>query len=188
MRNEVLATENLFDYFREAVVEARSAAHVQLEEDTILYLSSLLAERARSDEQRASESTLAELHGRAANEPPARQAAAYRELGDRSLYALGYFEESLQRSVVGPDYYASMGAAAYARVAQVFERWFSDTFGPVFRELAAKFHECTRVVCEVRRLQHGDHADPISRYIESLIEGGDSASLLIAPPKLVIDG
>jgi hypothetical protein len=111
----------------------------------------MLAERVRADRSAPPETTLAELHARASSAPPAEQARAYRELGDRTLMCLGLFRESLARKTVGPAYYADMGSAAYARVDLVFKRWFSDAFGPVFGELAVQFRACVAVLARIRQ-------------------------------------
>ena len=148
MSSRVTANENLFDYFQARVEEAPVR---RLSEDTRLYLVTLLTDRARADRPSPPEQTLAELHLRGAHAPPAEQIRAYRELGDRALYLLGYFAESLERRPVGPGYYAEMGAAAYYRVDVGFKRWFADAFGPLFRELAVRFDECVQVLEAVRR-------------------------------------
>jgi len=150
LKRTLKTQDNLFDYFHEHVGDARQITGVEIEDQTALYLATLLTERARADANVPTHSTLAELHGAAANAPPAKQARTYRELGDTALYALGYFDESLERRIVSADYYRDMGSAAYWRADQVFKRWFSDAFGPVFHELANGFEDCVRVVTTVR--------------------------------------
>ena len=118
--------------------------------------------------------TLAELHGRGARERPAGQVAAYRELGDRSLYLLGCFEESLQRRIVGPGYYADMGAAAYWRVQQVLQTFFSNAFGPVFSELATQFQECVALLARVRDLHAASHPETLLRLYEEWLTTGSA--------------
>jgi len=163
----------LFDYFNDHVAAARAERSVHISNDTTLYLATLLTERARADRPAPPETTLAELHARAAASAPADQARTYRELGDRALYLLGYFAESLSRRVVGPDYYADMGAAAYHRTDLLFKVLFSDAFGPVFRELAARFRECVGILSEVRAAQHKDQPDEILDLYEHWLATGD---------------
>jgi len=149
--SQPLATStSLFDYFHEHVGDARAVLRSDISDDTALYLAKLLADRGHQAGEPSEIITLAELHAKAAHAPPAEQARTYRELGDTALYSLGYFEESLERRVVGPDYYRDMGAAAYYRVDQVFKRWFADAFGPVFTELSARFEDCVLVITRVR--------------------------------------
>lgn len=172
MTTKVMPASNLFDHFHECVDDVIDREGFEITDDTRLYLASLLAERARSDRPKAPETTLAELHGRAAHARPGEQAAAYRELGDRALYLLGYFRESLSRRIVGPTYYASMGAAAYHRTDVVLKAWFADAFGPVFTELAHGFDDCVCIVEGVRKSQAGDHPDPMIRLYQRWVETG----------------
>ena len=170
---EVLtAADNLFDYFHAKVQDAHADAPVDLAEDTLLYLARLLTEQARTDRPRLPEDTLAELFGRASNAPPSEQIAAYRELGDRSLYLLGCFSESLEGRIVGPSYYRDMGAAAYWRVDRVVERWFRSAFGPVFRELAVCFPGCVELLDLVRSRHDEEHPDALMRLFTKWRETG----------------
>lgn len=189
--NRVMTANNLFDYFHDRVEDARTSLPVRICDDTSLYLTSLLVERARTDRPTTPEETLAELHMRAANAPPAEQARAYRELGDRALYLLGYFAESLERRTVGPAYYAEMGSAAYHRVDIVFKRWFADAFGPVFRELAFRFTDCVHLIEDVRRTHDEDNPDdPMALYRLWLATGNaqyadklKELGILLLPPR-----
>ena len=145
MNENLTAADNLFDYFHGKVTDAHASASLDLSDDTVLYISRLLTEQARTDRPTLPEQTLAELFGRAAHAAPSEQIAAYRELGDRSLYLLGCFGESLEGTLVGPSYYKDMGAAAYWRADRALKRWFTDAFGPVFRELALCFEDCVEL-------------------------------------------
>lgn len=106
MSGSLCTSDNLFDFFHDRVLIARQDVEVELHGDTVLYLARLLAERARSDAPESGVDTLAELHGSAAHAPPGKQAFTYRELGDRALYLLGFFHESLDRArrPIGPSY------------------------------------------------------------------------------------
>lgn len=183
-------TENLFDYFHEHVEEARDGLGVDITDETSLYLVQLLTDRGRADQYIATETTLAELHGRAANSPPAQQARTYRELGDTALYLVGFFEESVQRRIVTPDYYKNMGSAAYYRVDQVLKRWFADAFGPVFHELALGFEDCARLLTAVRDAHLADQpAEVVSLYERWLLNGdAETASRLRAAGLVLPDG
>lgn len=165
MKSKIEADTTLFDYFHLRVTEAWGELEMDLSGDTTLYLTALLVDRARADAPRPEEHTLAELYARAVQAAPAEQARTYRELGDRSLYLVGYFEESLHRRIVGPRYYCDMGAAAYHRVDQVFKRWFANAFGAVFEELSAGFQQCAQVLRRVRDVVD-DEPDVIMRLFE----------------------
>jgi hypothetical protein len=181
---------NLFDYFHSRVDDAHGVVSTELSDDTRLYLTTLLVDRARTDRSaELPEQTLAELFGRAAAAPPAEKARTYREMGDRSLYLVGYFEESLSRSTVSPSYYCDMGSAAYAQADQVFKRWFSDAFDDLFRELARHFRECVDVLREVRRTVDAE-PDLLGRLYQAWLETGSEAAAerlrahgLLLPPR-----
>lgn len=182
-------TSNLFDWFHQRVRRARSATGAHLSEDGTLYLVQLLAERAREDRAAPRAHTLAELHARAVEAPPAEQARTYRELGDRALYVVGYFPETLERQTVNPTYYVDMGSAAYARTDQVFKRWFANAFGEIFSELAHSFQACASVLGAVRQ-SFDDEPDLIMRLYTEWLETGDGptgdrlrALGLVLPPR-----
>ena len=169
----VASSANLFDYFHDHVRRAARKRDLRVSEDTTLYLVTLLESRARADRPAPIESTLAELHGRAANSSPAEQARTYRELGDRSLYMLGYFSDHIDTQIVGPAYYADMGAAAYDRVDTLFKLLFADAFGPVFRELARSFSQCVRVISDVRQAHLPNKPTDIVSVYERWLATGD---------------
>lgn len=151
--------DNLFDYFALRVDEARSDRGVALTDDVRFYLIQLLSDRARTDRDGPHAHTLAELHAAACTARPGEAARTWRELGDRALYALGWFREQLDGRMVGPRYYEDMGTAAYARTHRVMERWFSQAFGSLFADLAQGFHDCVDVLGGVRALHEEDDLD-----------------------------
>jgi hypothetical protein len=175
MSESVAELNNIFDYFEQEVSDAISKVNTRFSDDTVLYLISMLAERTRADRPTPPEDTLAELHARAAQSGPHEQASAYRELGDRSLYVLGYFSESLSRHTVGETYYAEMGATAYHRVDIVFKRWFSNAFGPVFSELSERFYDCVALLNTVRESHESAHPDDLLGLYEKWLETGSEA-------------
>lgn len=176
MSSPLHSADNLFDYFNGKVVEAQADLNLELSDDTLLYLSRMLAERARSDRPALPERTLAELHGRAAHSRPDEQVKAWRELGDRSLYTLGCFAEQLDGRLVGRTYYADMGSAAYWRVDHTVKRWFSDAFGPVFRELAMRFEGCVELLDLVRGRHDEAHPDTLLRLLQRWQETGSETA------------
>ncbi len=193
MKSSIEEDTTLFDYFHLRVTEAWEQLGVDLSSDTSLYVATLLVDRARADKPRPQASTLAELHARAMAAPPAEQARTYRELGDRSLYLVGYFEESLSRRTVGRRYYCEMGAAAYHRVDQVFKRWFADAFGQVFEELAQGFDDCVQVLQRVRSLVD-EEPDILMRLYQHWMQTGSEEAAsrlrergLVLPPRPATD-
>ncbi|MCB9672199.1 MAG: hypothetical protein H6736_19955 [Alphaproteobacteria bacterium] len=187
MTGPLATSDNLFDFFHDRVQMAHREVAADFHGDTVLYLARLLAERARTDIPRTDADTLAELHGAAAHAPPGRQASAYRELGDRALYLLGFFREHLDRArrPVGPAYYADMGAAAYLRCDQVLKRWFADAFGPVFVELSRHFSTSVELLAAVRR-QAGP--DDLAMAYERWLLTADAVPSDDAPRGIIVLG
>jgi hypothetical protein len=185
--SDVERASNLFDWFHARVRDAHGSVGAELSNESTLYLTTLLVDRARADHHHhLSERTLVELHARATRAPPAEQLRTYRELGDRSLHLVGYFEESLQRKTVSTDYYCSMGAAAYSRVDDVFKRWFANAFDDIFRELAHHFRTCVRVLREVRK-SVDDEPDLVLRlYREWMTTGSEEAATRLRSRGLVV--
>jgi len=177
---------NLFDYFHGQVSDAHADLPVELSSDTLLYLTQMLTERARTDRPSLPETTLAELHGRAHNGRPEEQVRAYRELGDRSLYTLGCFSEQLNRQIVGPNYYRDMGSAAYWRVDTTIKRWFADAFGPVFRELALRFEGCVQLLDHVTERHDEAHPNTLLRLFRTWQETGSDEVPQPLPAHVVV--
>ena len=192
MSAHVMPAANLFDFFHERVEGVRAERAVKISNDTSLYLASLLADRTRADRPAPTETTLAELHMAAANGSPSEQARKYRELGDRALYLLGCFQESLSRTTVGPRYYADMGAAAYSRADRVFKHWFADAFGPVFGELSTRFAECVALVGEVHEatetVEEPVSDDPLWLYQRWMATGNESYARRLREKGLLLVG
>ena len=74
-----------------------------------------------------------------------QQRASLKQIGDLSLFISGFFSDSLRRKLVDVDYYVSIGGFAY----NTLSRHESDTFSPVFAELAEKFADFVDVLSEV---------------------------------------
>lgn len=184
MKPHVEDAMNLFDFFNEQVERTSEDIDLTLHRDTRLYLANVLTERARMDRAAPEAHTLAELHAAAALAPPAQQARTYRELGDRALYAVGYFSESIERKIVSEDYYVDMGRAAYDRADFVFRRWFADAFGPVFRELAECFQDCARIYTRIRAIHEGDTLDAL--YREWLETGSEEVAQKLREVGLIL--
>src|SRR5690606_27621317 len=87
--------------------------------------------------------TLAETFLIASNSQPAERAELLKKLGDKSLYISGFFGDSLSRKLVDLDYYAGMGGAAYASLADCVRE---DEAAQVFRVFSSRFVEFVDVL------------------------------------------
>jgi hypothetical protein len=73
---------------------------------------------------------------------------ALKEVGDTTLYVAGFFADSLQRKLVGVDYYMDLGQAAYHELAR---RLQASSVAEIYAELSGKFPRFVEVLMEVRR-------------------------------------
>ncbi len=148
-RLPLVEQNNLFDWFRDRVDEAARHQRAPVSRDTVYYLSQLLAEEGRADDGDTS-TTLVELRMQAEAAPWGASINKWRSLGDRALLTLGFFRENLRRRTVSADYYAEMGATAYATVSRRLRSPGAPAHD-VFAELADRFGPCTDVIAEVRQ-------------------------------------
>lgn len=160
---------NLFDFFHERVEQAVAHQRAPVSENTVYYLSNLLAEQARIEEPEAPESaglTLVELHHRAAHAPPGEAVTLWRRVGDSSLVATGFFRENLERRRISRAYYERMGSAAYNALGRMLSAG-KGGFSEIFSELAARYHACSEVIAEVRdEARERSDADILRLYEE----------------------
>lgn len=157
--------ENLFDFFYEAVGYAVSDTGTTVSNDGVYYLTNLLVERGRAPEHPQAE-TLVDLQIIAQERGGAAAVQAWREMGDRALYVSGFFRASLARQNISPDYYLSMGAAAYDQLACLM-RWTGagGGFESIYEELAEQFDYCAGVLHRVRdRIRAHSNADILRLY------------------------
>ena len=166
MTNQLLSQEeNLFDFFHEAVGHAVSDIGTTVSNDGVYYLTNLLVERGRTPEHPQHE-TLVDLQIMAQERGGASAVQAWREMGDRALYVSGFFRSSLARRNISPDYYLSMGAAAYDQLASLM-RWTGagGGFESIYEELAEQFDYCAGVLQRVRdRIRAHSNADIVQLY------------------------
>lgn len=139
----VATAKDVRAFFRDALDETLSRQKVSVREETEAYLVNLLVEFVAADQLfvRETDGTvqqepLAFMLKRAIEAPRPERAKHLKKMGDTALYVSGFFSDSLARSLVDVDYYASMGGRAYdALSGMVPARHAAAVFG----ELAAKF-------------------------------------------------
>jgi hypothetical protein len=145
----VVHEQTVVEYFQGLVDEALDRQRVAPLDLTRYYLVQLLSGFARVDASdasgRLSDEPLAVRLTRALEAVGARQRHALRALADDALFVSGFFSDSLQRSVVDIDYYATLGGFAYQQLGQ----WDSDTLAPAYAELGGRFLAFADVLGEV---------------------------------------
>ena len=121
----MLAKDNLTALFRDLVRSAMAVQQVHSSETTEFYLVQLLE---------------------AFNLPAVKRYEKLKRVADTALFITGIFMESLERGLVGPEYYTALGRNAYARLSAQSQR---GPLGALFDELAGRFPEFVRVLTEI---------------------------------------
>jgi hypothetical protein len=141
-----LETATLTGFFHDLVRAAMATQRVAASETAEFYLVRLLEAFARPGRADLLDPPLALDYLEAAQLPAAQRYEKLKRVADTALFVTGVFVDSLERSLVGPDYYASLGRNAYSRLSQ--ERGPKGLATP-FEELAGRFPDFVRVLMEI---------------------------------------
>lgn len=170
--------ESPVEFFKELVDDALAHQRLTANELTAFYVVQLLAsfvERPASGDE-DDNAPLALRLGQALESGGARQRTSLKHIGDLSLFVSGFFSDSLNRKVVDLDYYVSIGGCAY----NALSRYETDTFSPVFAELAEKFVGFVDVLSEVsERTSCASNADVLRLYERWLKTGSPRSGQLL---------
>lgn len=144
-RTPVVTADNLGQFFFEAIDEACHRQHLELADETRLYLVRLLEHfthpraltgATRRTTHRALALMLADAT-RARHTDERRD--CLRQIGDVALFVAGFFPGSLRRKAVDVDYYVGMGGTAYGLVADLQSGARRSSLRRLFGELAEQF-------------------------------------------------
>ena len=180
MSDVVFRRESAVEFFKELVDDALAHQRISAGELTSFYVVQLLA----SFLQRRAEDAepLALKLAQALEEGNLRQRHTLKEIGDVSLFVSGFFSDSLRRKLVDVDYYAAIGGFAYSALS----RYESDTFSPVFAELAENFAAFADVLTEVsERTSCTSNADLLRLYEKWLRTGSPRSGQLLVEQGVV---
>ncbi len=142
----MLSTSNLTAVFHEMVRTAMATQQVASSETTEFYLVQLLEAFARPGRYDLLDPPLALDYLEALHLPAARRYEKLKRVADTALFVTGVFVDSLERRLVGPEYYAALGRNAYARLSAQASR---AVLAGLFDELAGRFPEFVRVLTEI---------------------------------------
>ena len=142
----MLAKDNLTALFRDLVRSAMAVQQVHSSETTEFYLVQLLEAFARPARGNLLDPPLAVDYLEAFNLPAVKRYEKLKRVADTALFITGIFMESLERGLVGPEYYTALGRNAYARLSAQSQR---GPLGALFDELAGRFPEFVRVLTEI---------------------------------------
>ena len=146
MSTSRLETGSLTLLFRQLVRTAMAAQQVESSETTEFYLVQLLEGFARPGRGGLLDRPLALDYLEAFHLPASQRYEKLKRVADTALFVTGIFVDSLERSLVGPDYYTSLGRNAYARLSAQPPR---ASLAELFGELAGRFPEFVRVLTEI---------------------------------------
>ena len=132
--------------FHDLVRSAMATQQVQSSETTEFYLVQLLEAFARPGHPDLFDPPLALDYLQAFHLPAAERYEKLKRVADTALFVTGVFVDSLERSLVGPEYYAAIGRNAYARLSAQSSR---TALAALFEELAGRFPEFARVLAEI---------------------------------------
>jgi hypothetical protein len=170
--------ESAVEFFKELVDGALAHQRLAANELTAFYVVQLLAsfvERPAATDEDVHEPLALRL-ARALDAGGRRQRMSLKQIGDLSLFVSGFFSDSLNRKVVDVDYYVSIGGCAYTALS----RFETDTFSPVFAELAEKFVGFVDVLSEVsERTACSSNADILRLYEKWLKTGSPRSGKLL---------
>ncbi len=122
----LIPVSNLESFFHSALHDAAENQKLDADDAIIAYLTNLLSDYARSErlydhtEDGILRRPLVELYRQAAEAGSgSERELILQRLGDVALFVSGILPHSLQRGLVGVDYYVSMGASAYGYLSDV---------------------------------------------------------------------
>jgi len=176
MTDAVVRRESASEYFKELVEGALAHQRIAAGELTSFYVVNLLTgflQRPAEEDETPLAFRLAE----ALDAAGMRQRSSLKQIGDISLFVSGFFADSLTRKLVDVDYYVSIGGTAYTALS----RYETDTFSPVFAELAENFVRFVDVLSEVsERASCSSNADLLRLYERWLKTGSRRSGQLLA--------
>jgi hypothetical protein len=140
----MLAKGTLTALFHDLVRTAMATQQVRSSEMTEYYLVQLLEAFARPAQPDLLDPPLGVAYLQALHLPAAERYEKLKRVADTALFITGIFVDSLERSLVGPEYYAGLGRNAYERLSQ-----HSSRSTIAFHELAGRFPEFVRVLAEI---------------------------------------
>lgn len=183
-RSDLITTTNMNEYFNDAIQSAISHQHLTRNDETIVYIVNMLSHFALSenvyDEECEGRSTkpLAFMYKDALEAQSEEERIQHlRKLGDVALFISGFYTESLNRGLVGIDYFASMGGNAYSTIADNAQRSvYYKTMSDVFADLSEHFLNYVDVLMEVRdNTNLNQNTDILVLYENWLNTGSDYA-------------
>jgi hypothetical protein len=177
-RYPVLESGTLTALFHDLVRAAMASQQVQSSETSQFYLVQLLEGFVRPARGDLLDPPLSLDYLEALRLPATQRYDKLKRVADTALFITGVFIDSLERSLVGPEYYEALGRTAYSRLSVHPPR---AGLGDLFGELAGRFPEFVRVLMEISEREiFRREQDTLRLYKRWLhTRGGREADLLL---------
>ncbi|MFQ5354829.1 MAG: hypothetical protein ACE5DR_07760 [Thermodesulfobacteriota bacterium] len=175
----MITNQTPMEYFKGLVTGAMKNQRVETLEEVEFYLTSMLG--CFIEASRLKEDILAMKYLTALRDGGISSEALLREVGDISLFISGFFPESLTRKIAGLQYYRSMGALSYGRLAAIYSnKKTTARFGGIFDELSGRFSCFADVLSEVsERTSLGSSRDILCLYERWLSTKSETTLILL---------
>jgi hypothetical protein len=174
----MLETDTLTGLFQRLLRTATQAQRIPMSEQTECYLVQMLAAFVRPPERDLLDPPLGVEYLTALNLPAGQRFARLRRVADTALFLTGLFLEHLENTLVGGEYYATLGRSAYARLSA--DEPHAD-LAEAFADLSRRFGAFVRILGEIsdRELFNSDR-DTLRLYRRWLLTRGPrEAELLV---------
>jgi hypothetical protein len=142
----MLTTGNLTALFHDLVRTAMATQQLEPSETMEFYLVHLLEAFVRPSRGDLLDPPLALEYLEAQSLPAQQRYEKLKRVADTALFVTGVFVDSLDRRLVGADYYAALGRNAYAHLSAQVSR---AALAELFAELAGRFPDLVRVLAEI---------------------------------------
>lgn len=177
---QLITGMNVREYFHDAIFSAMVHQHIESNDETVIYVVNLLTNFTRSENiyEETPEGTMIKplaLIYREAQEAPTteEQNKTLQRLGDIALFISGLFASSLNRSLVGIDYFIAMGGNAYGSLANTTRKAFNgEAVSNVFAELSDRFLVFVDILSEVGDKTELSGNSEIMRLYETWLQTG----------------
>ena len=146
MPSRMLETDTLTGLFHRLLRSATKAQRIPMSEQTECYLVQLLAAFVRPPQGDLLDPPLGVEYLTALNLPAAQRFARLRRVADTALFLTGLFLEHLENTLVGGQYYATLGRSAYARLSA--DEPHAD-LAEAFADLSRRFGAFVRILGEI---------------------------------------
>jgi len=171
----IIHGRRLAETIREDLRRALAAESLRASEACEFYLVNLLTqyhEAGQLPELADSERAIGVKFMEAMNESGEARRTELKEIGDTTLIGLGFFAESVRRSIVDRSYYLSIGGGAYEALSGVVVA--DEIFARIYAELATNFAYLVRALSRMAPWNRAASDAHIINIYRRWIETGDA--------------